>query len=169
MPIPLSCYWEPSKAAHLMALAHKEVGKPYLLGSEGPVDLMLATWDCSELVQHLLACVGVRQVTADDGTMTPIERFDGAGFQWAHCHQISLEDAIDTPGALLFIRNGQTYPDKPHHIGHVAISLGNGMVVEARGRAYGVVMGLVRASFNRGGKVRELYTPALVRIPEAKR
>jgi len=41
------------------------------------------------------------------------------------------------------------------------------MVVEARGRAYGVVMGLVRASFNRGGKVRELYTPALVRIPEA--
>jgi len=41
--------------------------------------------------------------------------------------------------------------------------------VEARGRAYGVVMGLVRASFNRGGKVRELYTPALVRIPETKR
>ena len=167
MAIPIDHYWEPTKAAHLIALAHKEVGKPYLLGSEGPVDLLLATWDCSEIVQHLLACVGVRQVTGDDGTVTPIERFDGAGFQWGHCHQISKEDALDTPGALLFIRNGQLYPDKPHHIGHVAISLGNEMIVEARGRAYGVVMGLVRPSFNLGGKVRELYTPALIRIAEA--
>ena len=28
--------WEPTKAAHLLVLAHKEVGKPYVLGSEGP-------------------------------------------------------------------------------------------------------------------------------------
>jgi hypothetical protein len=29
----------------------------------------------------------------------------------------------------------QVYPDRPHHIGHVGISLGNGYVLEARGKA----------------------------------
>ena len=37
--------WEPTKAAHLLVLALKEVGKPYVLGSEGPPDESLKTWE----------------------------------------------------------------------------------------------------------------------------
>lgn len=70
-----------------------------------------------------------------------------------------------------------TSPNKPHNIGHVAmarpggrhgglpraglaISLGNGYILEARGRAYGVTIGPLRPSFNLASKVQELYTPA---------
>jgi hypothetical protein len=44
--------------------------------------------------------------------------------------------------------------------GHVAISLENGYILEARGHAYGVMIGPVRPSFNLATKVQELYTPA---------
>ena len=66
------------------------------------------------------------------------------------------------PGALLFIKSATAYRSKPHNIGHVAISLGNGYILEARGRAYGVTIGPARPSFNLACKVQELYTPALL-------
>lgn len=154
--------WEPTKAAHLLVLAHKEVGKPYVLGSEGPPAESLRTWDCSELVQHLLAKVGVEQVTDSKGRVTPINVFDGAGFQWERSVSISLEAGTKLPGALLFIRSASAYASKPHQIGHVAISLGNGYLLEARGSRYGVTIGPVRPSFNLACKVRELYAPALL-------
>ena len=151
--------WQPTKAAHLLVLALKEVGKPYALGSEGPPEQSLKTWDCSELVQHLLAQVGVEQVTDSKGRITPVTAFDGAGFQWERSRSIPLPDGLKLPGALLFVQSAKAYPSKPHHIGHVGISLGNGYVLEARGRAYGVTIGLVRASFNLACKVKELYEP----------
>ena len=154
--------WEPTKAAHLLVLALKEVGKPYVLGSEGQPEESLKTWDCSELVQHLLAQVGVGQITDSNGRVTPISAFDGAGFQWERSHSIPFEEAVKLPGALLFIQSESTYRTKPHHIGHVGISLGNGYVLEARGRAYGVTIGPVRPSFTLATKVAELYTPALL-------
>ena len=154
--------WEPTKAAHLLVLALKEVGKPYVLGSEGPPDESLRTWDCSELVQHLLAQVGVVQVANSRGRVTPISVFDGAGFQWERSVSIPLEAGIKLPGALLFIRSANAYSSKPHQIGHVAISLGNGYLLEARGSRYGVTIGPVRPSFNLACKVKELYTPALL-------
>jgi len=153
--------WTPTKAAYLLVLALKEVGKPYLLGSEGDPEQSLKTWDCSELVQHLLAQVGVEQVTDSKGRVTPIAVFDGAGFQWERSRSIPFEEGVKLPGALLFIQSESTYRTKPHHIGHVAISLGNGYVLEARGRAYGVTIGPVRPSLNLATKISELYTPAL--------
>jgi cell wall-associated NlpC family hydrolase len=152
--------WQPSKAAHLLVLALKEAGKPYVLGSEGPPESSLKTWDCSELVQHLLAQAGVEQVTDSRGRATPISAFDGAGFQWERSRSISLAAGIKLPGALLFVQSTSAYPRKPHQIGHVAISLGNGYLLEARGKAYGVTIGPVRASFNLACKVQELYAPA---------
>ncbi len=133
---------EVSKAAHLIILALKEVGKPYVLGSEGPVTASLGTWDCSELVQHLVAQAGVTSVSDDDGKTTAVANFDGAWLQWQASRHISLADGVATPGALLFAQNN---PQKPHQIGHVAISLGNGYMVEAAGRAYGVVISQVTA------------------------
>jgi len=70
---------------------------------------------------------------------------------------------VKLPGALLFIQSVAAYPRKPHNIGHVAISLGNGYLLEARGSRYGVTIGPVRPSFNLATKVTELYTPALSR------
>jgi cell wall-associated NlpC family hydrolase len=154
--------WNPTKAAHLLVLALKEVGKPYVLGSEGQPEESLKTWDCSELVQHLLAQVGIEQVTDSKGRVTPISSFDGAGFQWERSRSIPFTDGVKLPGALLFIQSAPAYPGKPHNIGHVAISLGNSHVLEARGRAYGVTIGPVRPSFNLACKVQELYTPALL-------
>lgn len=151
--------WTPSKAAHLLVLALKEVGKPYVLGSEGDPGQSLKTWDCSELVQHLLAEVGVEQVTDSNGRVTPITAFDGAGFQWERSRSIPFDEGVKLPGALLFVQSPRAYPTKPHHIGHVAISLGNGYILEARGKAYGVTIGPVRASFNLACKVKELYEP----------
>jgi cell wall-associated NlpC family hydrolase len=154
--------WRPTKAAHLLVLALKEVGKPYVLGSEGAPEESLKSWDCSELVQHLLAQVGVEQVTDSKGRVTPINVFDGAGFQWERSRSIPFADGVKLPGALLFIRSASAYASKPHQIGHVAISLGNGYVLEARGRAYGVTIGPLRPSFNLAAKVQELYAPALL-------
>jgi len=154
--------WQPTKAAHLLVLALKEVGKGYVLGSEGAPEDSLKTWDCSELVQHLLAQVGVEQVTDSSRRVTPIDTLDGASFQWERSHSIALADALKLPGALLFVQSQKAYPDKPHDIGHVGISLGNGYVLEARGKAYGVTIGPVRPSFNLATKVQELYTPALL-------
>jgi len=152
--------WQPTKAAQLLVLALKEVGKPYVLGSEGPPGQSLKTWDCSELVQHLLAQVGIQEVTDSKGRATPVGVFDGAGFQWDRSRSIPLEQGVKLPGALLFVQSPRAYPTKPHHIGHVAISLGNGYVLEARGKAYGVTIGPVRQSFNLACKVKELYVPA---------
>lgn len=152
--------WQPTKAAHLLVLALKEVSKPYVLGSEGPPESSLKTWDCAELVQHMLAQVGVEQVTDSKGHITPVAAFDGAGFQWERSRSMAFQDGVRLPGALLFIQSATTYKGKPHNIGHVAISLGNGYVLEARGRAYGVTIGPLRPSFNLASKVRELYAPA---------
>ncbi len=152
--------WQPTKAAHLLVLALKEVGKPYVLGSEGEPETTLKTWDCSELVQHVLAQVGVEQVTDSSGRVTPVSVFDGAGFQWERSRSITREEGLKLPGALLFVQSASAYPTKPHQIGHVGISLGNGYVLEARGKAYGVTIGPVRASFTLATKVAELYVPA---------
>ena len=154
--------WQPTKAAHLLVLALKEVGKPYVLGSEGSPGESLRTWDCSELVQHLLAQVGVVQVTDSRGRATPIVAFDGAGFQWERSRSIPIEAGVKLPGALLFIQSASAYRGKPRNIGHVAISLGNGYILEARGRAYGVTIGPLRPSFNLASKVQELYAPAML-------
>ena len=154
--------WKPTKAAHLLVIALKEVGKPYVLGSEGPPEESLKTWDCSELVQHLLGQVGVIQVTDSKGRITLINAFDGAGFQWERSRSIPLDAGLKLPGALLFVQSQAAYAAKPHNIGHVAISLGNGYILEARGKAYGVTIGPVRSSFTLATKVAELYTPALL-------
>jgi hypothetical protein len=53
----------------------------------------------------------------------------------------------------------------------VAISLGNGYLLEARGSRYGVTIGPVRPSFNLACKVKELHTPAVLAtasLPQAR-
>lgn len=70
---------------------------------------------------------------------------DGSANQRAYVQQkgtqMSVADAIRTPGALLF---------RP---GHVAISLGDGRTIEARGRAYGVGIFNAQGRFTSAGMI----------------
>lgn len=113
-----------------LSAALAQDGDRYVFGAETNLDDPNPdTFDCSELVQWAAAQAGIEM---PDGTMNqePWLRQHGA--------QISLEEAINTPGALL-------YKD-----GHVAISLGDGRTIEAMGSAYGVKIGNAHGRFTRG-------------------
>ncbi len=93
-------------------------GDRYVFGAETNLnDPNPNTFDCSELVQWAAAQVGV---SIPDGTMNQLPHIQRAG------KGISVDQALRTRGALLF---------RP---GHVAISLGDGRTIEARGSRYGV-------------------------------
>ena len=98
------------------ALAQR--GDRYIFGTETNLnDPNPKAFDCSELVQWAAHQAGV---SVPDGTMNQLPYFKQKGTT------ISVDQALKTRGALLF---------RP---GHVAISLGDGRTIEARGRDYGV-------------------------------
>jgi peptidoglycan hydrolase-like protein with peptidoglycan-binding domain len=92
-------------------------GKAYIFGAEVRAsDNDPQAFDCSELVEWAARRAGV---TVPDGSINQINA----------ARPMSVEQALRTPGALLF-RSGD-----PNHI---AISLGDGRTIEARGRQHGV-------------------------------
>lgn len=99
----------------MVQFALAQSGKPYAWGGSGP-----AAYDCSGLVQAATRAAGKTLGKP-------------AASQWATCKAagktISVRQALGIRGALLF-RIGGEY-------NHVAISLGNGSTVEARGTGYG--------------------------------
>lgn len=99
----------------MVQFALAQAGDAYVWGGNGPDG-----WDCSGLVQ-LATAAGGRTLTKPSAS------------QWAACQAagkvISVSSALGIRGALLF-RIGGEY-------NHVAISLGNGSTIEARGTAYG--------------------------------
>lgn len=102
--------------AKMVAFALAQAGDAYVYGATGP-----DAWDCSGLVYA---------ATAAAGDQIPARTSAG---QWAAVQAagktMTIDAAIHTRGALLFIQTADTH--------HVAISLGNGDTVEARGSAYG--------------------------------
>lgn len=120
-------------AGDFLQKALAQNGDRYVYGAETNLnDANPNTFDCSELVQWAAHQAGVT---------IP----DGSGNQLAYCRQhgkqISVEEAIRTPGALLFKE------------GHVAISLGDGRTIEAMGSNYGVRIGNARGRFTSGGLI----------------
>lgn len=109
--------------AQFVALALQQAGKRYVFGAEAsPSDPNPRAFDCSELVEWAAARVGISPKVPD-----------GSATQLAHCRArgtiISVQQGINTKGALLFVP------------GHVAISLGNGKVIEAANPSAGVRQG----------------------------
>lgn len=159
--------YQTSLAGGFLLEALKLVGDQvvYQLGAENPLGAGLPipkAQDCSEVVQVALSRVPLTAVSNGAGKITPVANFDGAGNQFLACKEISVADALRTPGALLFVQSSTNYPGKPANIGHVAISLGNGATIEARGKAAGT--GVFSAynkngtcRFNKAGKIPELY------------
>lgn len=119
------------------AVAQK--GKPYVWGGSGP-----RGFDCSGLVQEATRAAG-RVLPKPSKAQWDRGRRDG--------YVITVDEALRTRGALLVRMN--TNPT------HIAISLGNGSTVEARGRASGV--GVF------GGAAWRKWTGAFIWIGAAQR
>lgn len=116
-------------AAAFVAVALAQAGDNYVYGAEASVsDPNPNAFDCSELVQWAAGRVGVPFV-------------DGSSAQIAACRSITVEQAINTRGALLW------------HPGHIAISLGNGRTIEAANPGAGVVSYNAAGRFQRGGLI----------------
>ncbi len=113
------------------ALAQK--GDRYVFGAETRLnDPNPNTFDCSELVQWAAHQAGV---TVPDGSANQLAHVR------KHGSEISVAQALKTPGALLF---------RP---GHVAISLGDGRTIEARGRKHGVGVFNANGRFTHAGLI----------------
>ena len=102
-------------------------GKPYVWGSSAsPTDPNPVSFDCSELTKW---------AAARSGVTIP----DGAAHQYVWLKEqgatMSVQQALHTPGALLFHFASEPQPglggEPP--VAHVAISLGNGKTIEAKG------------------------------------
>lgn len=106
-----------SARERMVRFALAQRGKAYVWGASGP-----SSFDCSGLVQAA-SRAGGRQLTKPSAS------------QWATCvnanKNVPVATALRTRGALLFRIGVGEY-------NHVAISLGNGSTIEARGSAYGV-------------------------------
>lgn len=119
-------------AASFVALAQAQAGDTYIYGVEVSLsDPNPNAFDCSELIEWAAARVGVN--------------FPGNSVSMiAACQPISVEQAIATRGALL-------YTSSPYN--HIAISLGNGMTIEAANSRVGVVNYSAAGRFQRGGLI----------------
>lgn len=132
------------------ALAQK--GNPYVFGTEVRMDDPdPESFDCAELVEWAASRVGV-------------EITDGSWLQYRALHQkgasMSVEEALRTPGALLFSFSSDPLASgsRPSQA-HVAISLGNGQTIEARGTKWGVGTFDAESRFKYAAVIPELGTP----------
>jgi peptidoglycan hydrolase-like protein with peptidoglycan-binding domain len=108
-------------------------GDRYVFGAETNLnDKNPNAFDCSELVQWAAHQAGVK---VPDGSWNQEAMSKNAGMK------ISVEEALRTRGALLF---------KP---GHVAISLGDGRTIEAKGSKWGVGVFNGQGRFTSGGLI----------------
>lgn len=118
------------KVEQLVQLALAQRGKPYRFGAEADLkDPNPPAFDCSELVEWCARRLGV---AFPDGSGAQIRACELAGTV------LPRGEAVRTRGALLFRR------PTPNHVGHVAISLGDGTTIEAMDTANGVRIGDAR-------------------------
>lgn len=122
------------KLGNFLIAALYQEGDAYVYGAEVSLaDCDPDAFDCSELVQWACARAGIYMP-------------DGSSAQREYCPDIPTDEAIVTPGALLFAP------------GHVAISLGCGRTIEARGSAYGIGVFYAPSSrFESGGLIPGIH------------
>ncbi len=118
---------------NLVQCASRHIGEVYQLGAAAELENpdYAGPWDCADFVSWCVyQTFGVKL-----GLTAAGHPYTGAWIKWAEDpdHALPLEDAYQTPGAILVRR--------AHHYGagHVAISDGRGGTIEARGQRYGVV------------------------------
>lgn len=105
----------------IVDFATSAIGKEYLLGGTGP-----NAYDCSGLTQASYAAGGVSLVRQAD------DQYD----QMKNAGALSTNFSNIKPGDILFSKG--SYPGD-NGVGHSAIYAGNGKVIHAKGKDYGVV------------------------------
>jgi hypothetical protein len=125
-PVPDPAAGDDQAVRTFLDVALAQTGDPYVWASEANVgDADPTEFDCSELAQWAAGQVGV-------------ELPDGSWLQYLELKEqgavIPVEQAVNTPGALLFGFDREPTPGggRPGSA-HVAISLGDGTTIEARG------------------------------------
>jgi cell wall-associated NlpC family hydrolase len=117
---------------HLIDVAMAQVGDQYVFGAEvSETDPDPSVWDCAEFTQW-----SAYQVGAD----IPGSSFEQYLDLKAQGLLIPVEEAMNTPGALLFHFSSEPQPGggRPSQA-HVALSLGDGRTVEAQSEDVGVI------------------------------
>lgn len=128
-----------------------QTGDSYVFGAETRMDDPdPKTFDCSELVQWAAHRAGVEVPDGSWNQYLQLQRQGGA---------IDVEQALRTPGALLFSfssppTSGAGRPSQAH----VAISLGDGRTIEAKGTQYGVGSWPAGNRFNYAAVIPQLAT-----------
>jgi hypothetical protein len=112
----------PTPVLHAVLFALRQVGKPYIYATAGP-----ATFDCSGLTKAAYAQI----------------RLGLPHFSGAQLH-------LGLPVAPEAIRPGDLLTYGPDGADHVTMSIGGGLVVEAKGRAFGVVVAAARVDPAKG-------------------
>lgn len=120
-----------TRAEVFVAEALAQRGDRYVMGATArTADPNPSAFDCSELVHWASARAGM---SVPDGALPQYLALRKEGLA------IPVEQAIHTRGALLFtFASPPDAKDMRPAAAHVAISLGDGHTIEARGRAYGV-------------------------------
>jgi cell wall-associated NlpC family hydrolase len=112
----------PPNVLHAMLFALRQVGKAYVYATAGPT-----TFDCSGLTKAAYAQI----------------RLGLPHFSGAQLH-------IGIPVAPEALRPGDLLTYGPDGSEHVTMYIGDGLVVEAKGRAYGVIVGQARVDPTKG-------------------
>ncbi|CAM3910716.1 NlpC/P60 family protein [Kibdelosporangium persicum] len=119
-----------TKVQAFLNAAVAQTGDKYVFGHEVSMgDRNPSTFDCSELVEWAAAQAGVK---VPDGSWLQYRDLAKSGTT------MSVEQALKTPGALLFSFSSDPMSGGRPSAAHVAISLGNGKTIEAKGTQYGV-------------------------------
>jgi cell wall-associated NlpC family hydrolase len=131
-------------------------GIPYRFGAEVAGGATPEAFDSSELVQWAAGQAGV---TISDGSWLQFLELQGCGTT------TSVDEALATPGALVFAFSSEPVAggERPSD-SRVAISLGDGRVVEAAVPVVSVVDGATRG-FTHGARIPDLGTGTAEYLP----
>jgi len=140
----------PSQAEHFVELALAQAGDRYEVNATAHKDDPDPdVFDCSELVDWAAQRLGV----PNPGEATYLQYNNIKANELT----MSVEEALRTPGALLFrFPGGEPFPGQSFRRDgyHVAISLGDGRTIEAMGTKYGVrVAEADGRGFNYAGRI----------------
>jgi cell wall-associated NlpC family hydrolase len=142
-----------TKLDRFVDVALRQSGDDYVFGASVKLsDPNPDTFDCSELTRWAAHQAGVK---------IP----DGAMYQYLDLKQrgalMPVDQALHTKGALLFYFSREPVPGggRPS-TAHVAISLGDGRTIEARGSRYGVGEFSAKNRFNYAGMIPGLDSSA---------
>jgi len=122
----------------LIALGRRLVGKEYNFGAEvnlnDPDPDHIKALDCSELTQWLSA-----QATSVDGKKIDLGVPDGSQNQAKVCQRVQGLSS-EFPEKLLIWDFGFKWIPETKSIHHVGVYIGNDIVLEAKGRDFGIVL-----------------------------